>query len=236
MPTPRRHHRVAEALHRRQLDLWVALDSIHDPHNLSAIIRSCDATAVSRVVWEPEPDTNQEPNPEVAMGTQRWVRLEEVADLPAWLRQKQHEGVRVAATHMGRSAVDFRTLDWTTPWVLVMGNEQRGCRASIAELADANIFLPMLGFVQSLNVSVATAVVLYEIQRQRELAGCYERTAPGQQVETLFREWALEPEGYALDQLRPKPGPIPPEPSFPHADGRGVAKWLKRKGDSDEPS
>lgn len=219
MPTDRRLARVAQALHRRQLDIVVALDGVHDPHNLSAILRSADATGISRVVWRPDVDDPDQPNPEVAMGSERWVSLEAVSDLGTSLARLKGEGFAIAATHLASNAIDFRQVDWTRRWVVVLGNEHRGCTDAILRLTDANVVLPMMGFVQSLNVSVAAAVLFYEIQRQREAAGLYRQTLPPDAVGELYARWGLDLDGIEFEDVRLPPADLPPTPEG-HQDGR----------------
>lgn len=225
MPTARRIYRIAESIHNRQEDLIFALDGVHDQHNLSAVLRSADATGIGRVIWYPDVRKPDTVNPEVSKGSEKWVRLETVANLKNCLAELKTQGFAIAATHMGHKAVNFRSIDWTRPWIVVMGNEQRGCSNAILEIADANVFLPMLGFVQSLNISVASAVLMYEIQRQRENAGMYSREAPQSQVQALYQQWGLADENYDLQTLMKRPAGPRPAPEFPHSDGRAVRKF-----------
>jgi tRNA (guanosine-2'-O-)-methyltransferase len=227
MPTTRRFYRIAKAVHQRQLDLIVALDCVHDQHNLSAVLRSADATGINRVIWYPDLKKPDKLNPEVSKGSERWVKLETVDTLTPHLLDLKKQGYKIAATHMAHEAVDFRSVDWTTPWVVVFGNEQSGCSEETVQLADANIFLPMMGFVQSLNISVAAAVTFYEIQRQRENAGMYSQGASEKQVRELYSQWNLVDDHFDLDQLMEAPtGGIPPM-EHPHSDGRAVRKFPK---------
>lgn len=220
MPTARRLFRVQQVIHQRQLDMVIALDGVHDQHNLSAVLRTADATGLGRVVWFPDYKKPEKVNPEVSKGSERWVSLKTVSALQPELHELKKQGFKIAATHMGRDAVDFRSIDWTQPWVVVFGNEHRGCSEETVEMADANIFLPMLGFVQSLNISVAAAVTMYEIQRQRENAGLYTRQASQKQIELLYSQWKLADEHFVPDQLFPRAeGNLPPM-EFPHSDGR----------------
>lgn len=224
MPTARRIYRIAQAIHNRQFDLVIALDGVHDQHNLSAVLRSADATGIGRVIWMPDVRKPESVNPEVSKGSEKWVELNTVSDLKSALTPLKNAGFKIAATHMGHAAVDFRSIDWTQPWVVVMGNEQSGCSDEILEICDANVFLPMQGFVQSLNISVASAVIMYEIQRQREAAGLYRKTTPESQVRQLFNQWQLGPEGYSVESLLNRPEGEVPEPEFKHSDGRAVRK------------
>ncbi|HEY9072217.1 MAG TPA: TrmH family RNA methyltransferase [Candidatus Ozemobacteraceae bacterium] len=227
MPSPRRIHRLATSLHNRQTDIIVALDGVHDPHNVSAILRTSDAVGIDRVIWRPDPEAKWV-NPEVTRGSERWVALEDCPDFLGELGRLKAAGFRIAATHLAHDAVDFRKPDWTQPWVIVMGNEHRGCTDELLEIADANIFLPMFGLVQSLNVSVATAVTLYEIQRQRELAGMYGKTRSREHVERMMKRWRLEIEGFTLEDLLVCPDGPEPQGQEDHQDGRLVPRRRKK--------
>lgn len=227
MPTNRRTHRISQALHQRQLDVVIALDFVHDQHNLSAVLRTADATGFGRVIWAPDFKKPENVNPEVSKGSERWVDLQVVETLQPSLQELRRQGYQIAATHMARAAVDFRSLDWTKPWVVVFGNEHRGCSDETVEMADKNIFLPMAGFVQSLNISVAAAVTMYEIQRQRQAAGMYETNASEEQVRLLYNQWHLEDEELSIEDLLKRPeGPLP-EPDQPHGDGRAICRFFR---------
>jgi len=227
MPTARRFYRIAKAIHQRQLDIIVALDGVHDQHNLSAVLRSADATGINHVVWYPDIKKPEKLNPEVSKGSERWVKLETVDALTPRLLELKQRGYKIAATHMAHEAVDYRHIDWTVPWVIVFGNEQSGCSEETVKVADANIFLPMMGFVQSLNISVAAAVTFYEVQRQRENAGLYSRRAPEKQIRELYSQWNLIDEQFDLDQLMEPPAGDIPTLDHPHSDGRSVRKFPK---------
>ncbi|MFZ2960002.1 MAG: TrmH family RNA methyltransferase [Candidatus Ozemobacteraceae bacterium] len=239
MPSPHRIQRISQALHRRQLDLVLAFDRVHDPHNLAAILRTADATGIPRLLWEPDTEKPELPNPEVSKGTERWVELTQVSSLEKALKEYQSQGFGIAATHLSARAVDFRSIDWTRPWVIVMGNEKRGCDEKILALSTENVILPMMGLVQSLNVSVATAVILYEIQRQREAAGMYRRTLPKETVEKYIDLWHLKEEGITLSDLVSPPPFDHPLVEISHTDGRSQSpRWEKkmRRADSTVPS
>lgn len=220
MPTERRLYRVRKVIHQRQLDIIIALDGVHDQHNLSAVLRTADATGIGKVVWFPDYRKTEPINPEVSKGSERWVDLKTVAELTPELKRLKQEGYNVAATHMGRKAVDFRAIDWTRPWVIVFGNEHRGCSEETVELADANIFLPMAGFVQSLNISVAAAVTMYEVQRQRQNAGMFDRPAPGEQIRLLYNQWGLSEDRFTVEELMETAQGELPQIKGVHMDGR----------------
>ncbi len=89
--------------------------------------------------------------------------------------------MQVLVTNLSPNAVDFREIDYTKPTAIIMGQEKFGATAEALALADQDIVIPMVGMVQSLNVSVACAVTLYEAQRQRQLAGMYQRATISEQ-------------------------------------------------------
>lgn len=184
-----RYNRTKQVLDRRQTDLTVFLDNVHKPHNVSAIVRSCDAVGVLKlhVVW-PDPVIGLRAG--TAMGAQHWVDVEVHQQRCAGIRQLQQQGHQVLAAHFSESAVDFRQIDYTRPTAILLGAEKDGVSDEAAALADQHIIIPMLGMVQSLNVSVAAAIVLYEAQRQREEAGMYQQPQLAPEVyDRLLFEW-----------------------------------------------
>ena len=187
--TARRLARLRATLARRQPDLQVVLDGVHKPHNLSAILRTCDAVGVDRVhavVGSGRLDIHRH----CAAGAGQWVETRAHADSRAAIAAARAEGLVVYAAHASACAEDFRGVDYTAPCALVMGAELYGVSDRAAALADGHIVVPMAGLVESLNVSVAAAVILYEAQRQRQQAGFYDqpRLDPAGYQRRLF-EW-----------------------------------------------
>ncbi|MGY5451350.1 tRNA (guanosine(18)-2'-O)-methyltransferase TrmH [Agarivorans sp. MS3-6] len=186
--TPERHQRIRAMLDARQTDLTVCMENVHKPHNLSAIVRTCDAVGVDHVhaVWENYKD---ELRRGTATGSQNWVKVhnhEKIEDAVASLR---NSGMQILATNLSDSAIDFREVDYTKPTAILMGQEKHGISDTALALADQDIIIPMVGMVQSLNVSVASALILYEAQRQRQNAGMYQppcKVSPEEQNRILF--------------------------------------------------
>ncbi len=189
--TDRRQGRVAGVLARRQPDLTVVLENVHDPHNVSAVLRSCDAVGVLRV----HTIYTEEERPEgfartTSASAAKWVDAvhhHSVADCYAALRA---EGFAIVATAVRPDSADLYDLDLTRPTALVFGNEQRGASDEAVAGADALCVIPMMGMVQSLNISVACAVTLYETLRQRRAAGAYDAPKlPADALAALEAEW-----------------------------------------------
>ncbi len=169
--TKRRYQKISTMLARRQPDLSVLAENVHKPHNLSAILRSCDAVGVG-VVHAVQPTGGVPTYNETSASAEKWVELRvhpSLEEASAALGE-----VQVLAAHFSSEARDYRDVDYTRPTCILLGNEKHGVSAAAAALADAHIVIPMLGMVQSLNVSVAAAVILFEAQRQRREAGFYD--------------------------------------------------------------
>ncbi len=204
--TPKRFAKLRGVLDRRQPDLTVLLDNVHKTHNFSAIVRSCDAVGAyeAHAVW---PDPKLKPNHMSSGGSGKWVRVCVHPDLDTAVAALRSNGMQLVAAHLDESALDYRRVDFTRPTAIVLGAELDGVSAAGLEQADIRVAVPMAGMVESLNVSVAAAVLLFEAQRQREAAGLYRgpRLDPEVYARTLF-EWC-HPE--VADYCRRKNLPYP---------------------------
>ncbi|MCB1033177.1 MAG: tRNA (guanosine(18)-2'-O)-methyltransferase TrmH [Acidobacteria bacterium] len=188
---PRRFRKIKDVLDRRQPGLAVVMENVHKGHNFAAVLRTCDAVGVFEahaVTPEGKPLKHRRTS---AGGSKRWVELETHATVEDPVRQLKSRGFRILAAHLTERAVDFRAVDWTQPTALLLGQEKWGVSPDAEALCDGEVIIPMVGMVASLNVSVAAAVVLYEAQRQRQAAGCYDAPRLDQETyrRTLF-EWA----------------------------------------------
>ena len=169
--TKERYQKISAMLAKRQSDLSMLAENVHKPHNLSAILRSCDAVGIG-TVHAVNPTGGVPTYNETSASADKWVELQvhtSLTEAKAALGE-----VQLLAAHFSDEARDYRAVDYTKPTCILLGNEKHGVSAEAAELADAHIIIPMLGMVQSLNVSVAAAVILFEAQRQRLEAGLYD--------------------------------------------------------------
>ena len=187
---PERFQKLARALRRRQPDLTVLMERVHKSHNLSAILRNCDAVGVLEAHAIP-PEEGLQIHSHTSAGTAKWVRLVRHHTIQAAIKELKGHGFRVLAAHPGPDAVDFREVDFTVPTALMMGAELLGLSDEALALADLQISIPMVGMARSFNVSVATALLLFEAFRQREAAHMYDasRIDPEEMGRILF-EWA----------------------------------------------
>lgn len=190
--TEARRKKIQTALSHRQPDLTIVMENIHDPHNVSAMLRSADAVGVTDVnliyTYEEFPKLGKKSS---ASAT-KWIekqRFTSVGDCYDALRKR---GFLICATHLAKDAVSLYDLDLTKKIALVFGNEHRGVSEEAAELADLNFQIPMMGMIQSLNVSVACAVTLFEAFRQRLLKGFYKkRRLSPKEYRRLLDAWSL---------------------------------------------
>ena len=205
---PRRFERLKAVLDRRMADLTVLLEHVDKPHNLSAILRSCDAVGVLEAhvvsLKGRQPTFNS-----TALGSQKWVPLHSHSSSEAAIRQLKERGFRLYGTHLSVDAVDYRSCDFTGPTAFVLGAEKWGLSEQSSALVDQAIVIPMQGMVQSLNVSVATATLLFEALRQRQADGLVpdrgEGLPPERYSQQLF-EWAYpEVANWCRREGRPYP-------------------------------
>ena len=168
-----RYQRIRALLAKRQPDLTLLLEEVHKPHNVSAVIRSADAVGIHRMhaVWEGDTEIRKG----TSMGSQIWVNMDLHKSTELAIDHLKSQNMQVLVTHLDENAVDFRSIDYTKPTAIVLGQEKCGATDEAIKMADRSIVIPMVGMVQSLNVSVAAATILYEAQRQREQAGMYDQ-------------------------------------------------------------
>lgn len=188
MATPEREARLRQVLERRQFDLQVGIDHVHDPHNAAAILRSADGFGLHTVNLLYQRETFPEISNPVSAFTKKWLEIRRFEDAASLVETLHAGGMRVYATNLAGDALDYREVDWTQPSTVVFGNEHRGCTPEVIEAADANVVIPMQGFAQSFNVSVSAAIILAEAYRQRAAAGMFEPRWDARR-ETILQEW-----------------------------------------------
>lgn len=186
--TPERKAKILRMLERRQPTLTIVLENVHDPHNVSAVIRSCDAVGVLKVhlVY-----TGGQEFPELgersSASARKWVQLIQHRSIEECYAALRAEGKRIISTCLSRPARNLYDFDLVQPVAIAFGNEHTGLSEEACNGADDNLIIPQMGMVQSLNISVACAVVLYEALRQRLRAGLYDspQLQPEQMQELL---------------------------------------------------
>jgi len=172
--TPDREQRIATVMSRRQKDLQVILENVDDPHNIGAILRSCDAVGVGTVhllYTKGKPPRMQELRTKAAASAAKWLEIKKWTSLDDCLAALNAAPLYVATlSEKGKAPWE---LELASPCTIAVGNEHDGPSPELTDAADAIITIPMQGFVESFNVSVATAICLTEAMRQRIARGSY---------------------------------------------------------------
>ena len=175
MPTLQRIERVKRLLALRQPDLRVVLEGVTIAHNASAVVRTCDAAGILHLdLVSPNPDLLGI-NKAISTRAEKWVDVHIHRSISDCLLPLKDNGFKVAVTHLDKASLPYVDLDYTQPLVLVFGSEAEGVSKEALELADLRVQIPMLGMVQSLNLSVSVGVILYEAMKQRRARGFYDR-------------------------------------------------------------
>ena len=188
--TEKRLEKITNVIRNRQQSLHLVLENIHDPHNVSAIYRTCDAVGVPNVSLL----YNVEDFPQISRlsssSASKWVDTKRYTKPDECFGELKKQGYKIYTSMLDENAVPLYDLDLTGKVAIVMGNEHRGSSEKAAEFSDATYYIPMMGMIQSLNVSVAAAVTMYEAMRQRKEKGMYnESELSEEQIDELITNW-----------------------------------------------
>ncbi|MBA4317553.1 MAG: RNA methyltransferase [Flavobacterium sp.] len=189
----KRLEKIINTVKNRQYSLHVVLENIHDPHNVSAIFRTCDAVGIPKVsllyTFEKFPKVSRISS----ASANKWVEKERFTDTGECFDKLHAEGYQIYASMLSKDAVNFYDLDFTKKVAIVVGNEHRGISEEAAKKADKIFYIPMQGMIQSLNVSVAAAVILFEAERQRILKGMYpSKDLTKDEIDKIIDEWCTK--------------------------------------------
>ncbi|MEW6004615.1 MAG: TrmH family RNA methyltransferase [Stygiobacter sp.] len=188
--TERRLAKITKAARARQKSLFVILENIHDPHNVSAIFRSCDAVGVLRVGLVYTNEKFPKISRVTSSSANKWIEIIRFNSVDECVSLLKKNNFKIYVSVLDENAKSIYDVDFTIPSAIVMGNEHRGVSNDFINYADEKIYIPMRGMIQSLNVSVATAVTLYEAHRQRTMKGMYDiPDLSNEELETLINHW-----------------------------------------------
>jgi tRNA (guanosine-2'-O-)-methyltransferase len=180
-----------EVLSVRQPGLGLMLENVFDPHNIAAVMRTCDSVGVGTIhTLYTEPPPHHLTGFRSSAGTWKWVEKIEYHETHAAIAAIKKSYGRVFAANISPKAIPVFAFDFKHPVALVFGNEQKGCSEELLSLCDGELFIPQVGMVQSLNISVACAVMLYEAYRQKYEAGHYSTQQLGEsEILAMFEKW-----------------------------------------------
>ena len=194
--TPERTERLASVLNKRQDDITVVLENVYDPHNISAVMRTCDAVGVQEIfILNTKIPRHKKWGAKSSSSAAKWLTVHQFDDAGQCFSSLRKRYSSILTTYLGNDSIGLHQLDLTKSIALVFGNEHSGVSDEIRQLADGNFVIPQAGIIQSLNISVACAVTLYEAYRQKKLAGHYEhKKLDDARYNQLLKEWSLNRE------------------------------------------
>lgn len=189
--TPEREEKLTNVLSKRQPDITVVLENVFDPHNISAVMRTCDAIGIQDIyILNTKIPRHKKWGFKSSSSAHKWLTAHQFEDINECFGQLRKNYKTILTTHLSSDAVSLHQIDFTGTIALVFGNEHSGVSEEIRSLADGNFVIPQVGIIRSLNISVACAVTLYEAFRQKKLAGHYEQSRIGKdRFKELFQEW-----------------------------------------------
>jgi len=192
--TPERTNKLINVLLRRQANITVVMENVHDPHNISAVMRTCDAVGIQDIyILNTKIPRHKKWGSKSSSSAAKWLTVHQYTDAEtcfAHLRKNYH---RIYATQLSSDAISLFDIDFTKSIALIFGNEHDGVSREIKNMADASFMIPQVGIIQSLNISVACAVTIYEAFRQKKIAHHYDRASlTEQRINKLMTEWGGE--------------------------------------------
>ena len=192
--TPERTERLLSVMSKRQPDLAVVLENVFDPHNISAVMRTCDAVGIQDIfVLNTKIPRHKKWGARSSSSAAKWLSVHQYDQADVCFRDLRSRYSRIFTTHLSTDAVSLYDIDFTESVALVFGNEHAGVSEEIRLMADGNFIIPQMGIIQSLNISVACAVSIYEALRQKTNAGHYEnQRMPADGAAKLLNEWGMQ--------------------------------------------
>lgn len=192
--TPERRNKINRVLSYRQPDLTVVLENVHDPHNIAAVMRTCDAVGVQDIyILNTRIATHNKFGKKSSASAAGWLTIHQFNNTEECVQQLKNKKYKLYATHLGEDAVSLHQLDLVQPVAMIFGNEHAGVSDELLGYCDGNFIIPQVGMIQSLNISVACAVSLYEAFRQRDGKGYYkgDNRLQAEQHAALAERWGL---------------------------------------------
>jgi len=191
--TPERKERLLSVLNKRQENITVVLENVFDPHNISAVMRTCDAIGMQDIyVLNTKIPKHKKFGPRSSSSAAKWLSIHQYDKAEDCFMDLRKKYKKILTTHLSTDATSLYEIDFTESVALVFGNEHDGVSEEIIALADGNMIIPQVGIIRSLNISVACAVTLYEAMRQKTIAGHYKnRQLQPERFDELLDAWGF---------------------------------------------
>lgn len=190
-----RKQRMDDVLNMRQNDLVIVMENVEDPHNIGAVMRTADSVGIQEIyVINTLINPNEFRGKRSAGSAEKWLTIKHFDSVEKCITELKRKGLKIWATHLGAHAVSLYETDLAQPIALVFGSERNGLSEELLSHCDGNFIIPQLGMIQSLNISVACAVSLYEAFRQRSAKGMYSGQGSLDQDtrNTILKEWCKQ--------------------------------------------
>lgn len=203
--TPERQSKFQSVLAKRQFNLAIVLENVEDPHNISAVMRTCDAVGIQDIyVITTTIPKHPRFGPKSSSSAAKWLTIHQFDSVEACMNVIRPLYKTILTTHLSSDAVDLYEIDFTGGSVaLVFGNEHDGVSEAMRQVADGNFIIPQVGMIQSLNISVACAISIYEAYRQKKQAGHYlAKSASKQREQDILAVWGKKKEKFRFKDLR----------------------------------
>ena len=191
--TPERSDRLTNVLNKRQPDLTVVLENVFDPHNISAVMRTCDAVGIQDIyILNNKIPPHRKWGEKSSSSAAKWLTIHQFTNAHECFAALRKQYQKIYTTHLSTNAASLHELNLTESVALVFGNEHSGVSDEIIAMADGNFIIPQVGIIKSLNISVACAISLYEAFRQKNNAGHYKATRlEGEKLDSLKTSWGF---------------------------------------------
>lgn len=192
--TPEREEKLLSVLKKRQNNITVVLENIFDPHNEAAVMRTCDAVGIQDIyIINNREAPRKRWGYKSGSGAKKWLTIHQFTDSEVCIKVLKSRYDKVLTTYLAPDSVSVYDVNFTESLALVFGNERFGVSDEVRHLSDGNFVIPQCGIIESLNISVACAVTLYEAYRQKEKAGHYlNPSLPTETQNNLFLEWCFK--------------------------------------------
>jgi tRNA (guanosine-2'-O-)-methyltransferase len=191
--TPQRFNRLTSVLNKRQPDLTVVLENVFDPHNVSAVMRTCDAVGIQDVyILNDRIPPHRKWGYRSSSTAAQWLSVHQFTNAEECFEEVSKKYKNIYTSHLTEASTDLYSMDLTDSIALVFGNETFGVSDNIRKYAHGDFIIPQSGIIKSLNISVACAVTLYEAFRQKKQKGHYdEPRLPKSKMIELQKQWKL---------------------------------------------
>lgn len=173
--TPERAANIERVLNYRQPDLAVVMEDIEDPHNVFAVMRTCDAVGVQDMyVINTGFPKHKKFGKASSSSASKWLTIHHFDNIDECVQVLRSRYDKIYTSYLGEGSRSFYDVDFTESVALVFSNERDGVSEEMMRHSDGSFIIPQVGMIRSLNISVACAVTLYEARRQRMDKGFYD--------------------------------------------------------------